>query len=250
VEARNYKEGPPLKPLFKALSAAALVIGSAMPVHAVGPIAANDTVQDLWDQWGEIFYVVPEKQRATRFEAFMPRVKALVAQRPGQADPLILEAIVLCTYAASDVGLGALNKVSQARDLLVKSIGIDPKARSGAAYITLGNLYYRLPGWPISFGDEDQGRHYFEGALKLSPDGIDSNFFYGDYLLDRGEYEKALVYLEKADRAPIRSENRLSDLNVKKEIAKALASARERRNDKGVFFSRIVASVFGISEKQ
>ncbi|RYU62352.1 hypothetical protein EWI61_02345 [Methylolobus aquaticus] len=239
-----------MNPLLKVLAAMAFFLGGSIPSHAVGPAATSDTVQSLWNEWGEIFYVVPEKQRATRFEAFLPRVKALVAQHPGQADPLILEAIVLCTYAASDVGLGALSKVSQARDLLVKSIDIDPKARSGAAYITLGNLYYRLPGWPISFGDEDQGRHYFEAALKLSPDGIDSNFFYGDYLLDRGEYEKALAYLEKADRAPIRDENRLSDLNVKKEIAKALAAARERRNDKGSFFSRIVASVFGSAEKQ
>jgi tetratricopeptide (TPR) repeat protein len=223
---------------------AVLSMGS-VPVFAAALASAPATVQSLWDEWGEIFYVVPEKQRATRFEAFLPRVKDLVAQRPNQAEPLILEAIVLCTYAASDIGLGALRKVEQARALLLKSIDIDPKARSGAAYITLGNLYYRLPGWPISFGDEEQGRQYFEGALKLSPNGIDANFFYGDYLLDRREYDKALVFLEKADHAPIRDENRLSDLNVKKEVAKALVAARARKDDPSGFFSRIVSSVFG-----
>jgi tetratricopeptide (TPR) repeat protein len=209
------------------------------------PAPVAEAVQAMWDEWGEIFYVVTAKQRAARFESFLPKVKALVAQYPEQAEPLILEGIVLCTYAASDIGLGALSKVSQARDVLLKSITINPRARAGAAYITLGNLYYRLPGWPISFGDEEQGRQYMEGALKLSPNGIDSNFFYGDFLLDRGEYDKALIYLEKADRAPIRDENRLSDLNVKKEIGKALIAARERRDDKEGFFSRIVSSVFG-----
>lgn len=225
----------------------ALVVAGATHPEATATDPSRDAVQDLWDEWGDIFYVIPEKERAARFEALLPRVKALAAQHPDLAEPLILQGIVLCTYAASDPGLSALSKVSQARELLVTSIGINPKARSGAAYITLGNLYYRLPGWPISFGDEEQGRHYFESALKLSPNGIDANFFYGDYLLDQGEYDKALVYLDKADRAPIRPENRLSDLNVKKEVAKALVAARERRDDRGGFFSRIVATVFGSS---
>ncbi|MBM4200164.1 MAG: hypothetical protein FJ189_02630 [Gammaproteobacteria bacterium] len=236
-----------MNPLVRAFAILAFFTVLPLPAGAAGPSGSADTVQGLWDEWGQIFYVVPEKQRAARFEAFLPRVKALVTQHPDQADPLILEGIVLCTYAASDIGLGALSKVDQARKVLLKSIDLNPRARSGAAYITLGNLYYRLPGWPISFGDEEQGRQYFEGALKLSPNGIDSNFFYGDFLLDRGEYDKALVYLEKADRAPIRAENLLSDQNVKKEIAKALIAARERRDDKGGFFSRIVASVFGSS---
>lgn len=235
-----------MSPLSIVLAVVAFLAAGPSDVDA----AATDTssaVQRLWDEWGEIFYVVPEGQRAMRFETFLPHVKELVAQHPNQAEPLILEAIVLCTYAASDFGLGALRKVDEARALLLKSIDIDPRARSGAAYITLGNLYYRLPGWPISFGDEEQGRRYFEGALKLSPDGIDSNFFYGDYLLDRGVYDQALTFLEKADRAPIRAENRLSDLNVKKEVAKALIAARQRKEKGDGFFSRIVAAVFGSS---
>ena len=38
--------------------------------------------------------------------------------------------------------------------------------------------------------------------MSLNPNGIDSNFFYADFLIDKGEFEEAKAYLNKARKAP------------------------------------------------
>ena len=39
-------------------------------------------------------------------------------------------------------------------------------------------------------------------ALAIDPNGLDANYFYGDYLLDQGDKAGARAYLQKALRAP------------------------------------------------
>jgi tetratricopeptide (TPR) repeat protein len=197
----------------------------------------HETVRRLEAEWEEIFYRLPEDQHRDKFKHLLERVHAVSVAYPREADPLILEAIVLCTYAGAEIGFGALVKVEKARQLLRQAIDIDPRAMEGSAYIALGNLYYRLPGWPISYGDDELARRYLESALRLFPDAIDANYFYGDFLLQQGEYDKALPYLEKAEKAPIRSNMALSDAKLKEEVRKALVTAREKRDGGGDFFS-------------
>lgn len=198
------------------------------------------TIQRLQDEWAVIFYTLPEDQHAAKFKDLLGRVHAVTEKNPKHPDPLILEGIVLCTYAGAEIGLSALTKVERARTLFEKAIAIDPKAMEASAYIALGNLYHRLPGWPISYGDDDIAKPYFEAALKLYPDAIDSNYFYGDFLLSQDEYDKALPYLEKADRAPVRAGMQISDLKLKEEITKALADARTKNDNRTDFFTQIM----------
>jgi Tfp pilus assembly protein PilF len=73
--------------------------------------------------------------------------------------------------------------------------------------------------------------------VKLYPDAIDTNYFYGDFLLAEGDYTEAQAHLEKAHRAPIRPTLRISDAKVKQEAAEALANARARKPARSDFFS-------------
>lgn len=203
---------------------------------------ALPAVRQLENEWATIFYALPSQQHADRFRALLPRVQALAAQFPRAAEPRILEAIVLCTYAGADVGFSSLAKLERARDLLTQAIDIDPKAMEGSAYISLGNLYYRLPGWPISFGDDEAAETYLEAAHRLFPKNIDTNYFYGDYLLSQGEPKKALPYLEAAAQAPIRPHMELNDRKLKEEVEKSLNAAREKRSVGGDFFSGFMPS--------
>ena len=198
----------------------------------------EETAQALDDEWAEIFYRLPENQQADKFKALLPRIRALKAQNPRRAEPLILEAVTLCTLAAADWGLSSLSRAEEAKELLLQAIAIDAKAMDGTALITLGSLYYRLPGWPISFGDDALAQQYLEEAVKLFPDGLDSNYFLGDYWLGEEEYDKAVVYLEKADKLPVRLYHEISDLKVKAEAAKALQAARRRDSGRADFFSQ------------
>ncbi len=221
--------------IMKALIVALVLL---RPVSAETDAPFEETIRQLDHEWAVIYYQMPEDQQAAHLKPLLARAKAASARYAGRAEPLIMEAIILCTYAGADWGLSSLSKVEDARELLQRAIHIDPTARDAAAYITLGSLYHQLPGWPLSFGDDKAARRYLEAAVKLRPDNMDSNFFYGDFLLNQGEYEAAIHYLEKADRAPVRPDQTLSDLKIKEEVKQALANARKQRSDQPSLFSR------------
>jgi len=213
----------------------------------IGTAAAQTPpeVQQIQDEWAEVFYKLPSRQQVAPFKALLERTQALRERYPDRAEPLVMEAIILCTLAASDWGFDSLSRLQDARELLIQSIDRNPRAMEGTAFITLGNLYFRLPGWPISYGDDELALHYLESAAKMFPDAIDVNFFLGDYWLHEGEYEKALSYLQKADQAPVRPGQRLSDEKLKEELQASLEAARKRSGSHGDFFSSLLPSTLG-----
>ncbi len=217
----------------------AVLCGLFLATAAWGEPTFEETARSLNNEWSEIFYLLPSDQQAEKYKALLPRIRAFKAQYPTRAEPLILEAVTLCTLAAADWGFSSLSRIGEARELLEKSIDLDPKAMEGTAFITLGNLYYRLPGWPISFGDDDQARQYLEMAVRLYPNAVDANYFLGDYWLGEDNFDKALIYLEHAEKAPLRPHQLLSDTRVKGEAGKALKAARKHDNGRNDFFSQI-----------
>lgn len=176
------------------------------------------------EQWATIQYSIPEKSKQAEFEKLDKQLKALADSNPTRAEPLIWRGIVLSTWAGAKGGLGALGLVKDAKAQFEKSIAMNPDALGGSAYTSLGSLYYQVPGWPIAFGDDDKARELLEKALKINPEGIDSNYFYGDYWLSKGEFEKARQYLTKAQQAekrplrPLADAGRQSDINTRLEM--------------------------------
>ncbi len=71
-------------------------------------------------------------------------------------------------------------------------------ALQGSAYTSLGALYYQVPGWPIAFGNDKKARQLLDKAILVNPGGLDSNYFYGDFLVHEKQYERASVVLNKA----------------------------------------------------
>ncbi|MCK7498772.1 MAG: hypothetical protein MZW92_55455 [Comamonadaceae bacterium] len=52
-------------------------------------------------------------------------------------------------------------------------------------------LYYKVPGWPIGFGDKAKAKELLQKALAINPQGIDANYFYGEYLVETGKPAEA-----------------------------------------------------------
>ncbi len=198
--------------------------------------------RSLQSEWATVFYEAPRNQRAPKYRDLLSRVRTLESLHPDRAEPMIVEAIILCTYSAAALGLDTLDMLEQARTLLQKAIDLDPPALDAAAYVTLGNLYRRLPGWPILYGDRKLARQYFESGVKLYPDAIDTNYFYGDYLLDEGDTAGARTYLEKASHAPIRPSLKISDEHLKKETGQTLADLKTGKSSRSDFFSLFTPS--------
>ena len=76
----------------------------------------------------------------------------------------------------------------EARGNLEAALKLDPTALDGSAYTSLGTLYYKVPGFPVGFGDDDKAGKLLQKALKLNPNGIDPNYFYAEYLFEQGRY--------------------------------------------------------------
>jgi tetratricopeptide (TPR) repeat protein len=159
-------------------------------------------------------------------------VKADVAlnNNPTSADILIWRGIIKSSFAGVKGGLGALSLIKESKQDLEKALDINDKALSGSAYTSLGVLYFKAPGWPISFGDDKEAEKLLQTALQINQDGIDSNFFYAEFLRDQGDLVNAKVYLEKAKRAPARSNRPVADKGRQEDIAKALLEVKDALN--------------------
>lgn len=198
---------------------------------AQNSIAADDVtpvVKELQDQWAIIKYQTPKKEREKAFEALANTAHARNQAHPNRAELLVWEAIILSTYAGEKGGLGALGLVKDAKALLETAEKIDASVLNGSVYTSLGSLYYQVPGWPIGFGDDDKAEQYLKKALQISQDDIDANYFYGDYLLQDGQYREAVKVFEKALNAPPRTGRDLADAGRKEEIKAALGKAKSK----------------------
>ena len=180
----------------------------AMPLWAQDMQAELAQIQQ---RWAQIQYQLPEDDKEKAFEALAKEAETFVADYPGRAEPLIWQGIVLSTYAGAKGGLGALGLVKEARASLEAALKIAPEALDGSAYTSLGSLYYQVPGWPLGFGDDEMARKYLQKSLAINPDGIDANYFFGDFLAEQDEPQRARVYLEKVLAAPARPGREVAD---------------------------------------
>ncbi|MDR3395011.1 MAG: tetratricopeptide repeat protein [Parasulfuritortus sp.] len=200
------------------------------------PVFANDAALDqsileAQHQWERINYEMPADQKAPAFEALAKQEAALVQRYPNRAEPLIWHGIILSSLAGAKGGLGALGLAKEARDNLLASEKIDPTAMLGSADTSLGTLYFKVPGWPIGFGDDDKAEAYLKQALQINPNGIDPNYFYADFLYGKKRYPEAMQALEKAMAAAPRPNRPLADKGRRQEIQALMTKVREKAGD-------------------
>ncbi len=184
----------------------------------------DETVHMLQKEWAIANYKTSDDAVEEAFEKLTIKAQEAVKAFPDKAEPLIWNAIIVSSDAGKNGGLSALGKVKEARKLLQAAEKIDASALNGSVYTSLGSLYYQVPGWPIGFGDDDEAEKYLKKALEANPDGIDSNYFYADFMLDQGNKDAAKKYFEKALKASARPARPVADEGRRAEIAEKLKS--------------------------
>lgn len=186
----------------------------------------DEDVGQLQRLWAEIKYQRPENEQEKAFAELAKNAEAVRGKHAGRAEAQIWYGIVVASYAGARGGLGALSLAKEAKKAFEQALDLDAKALDGSAYTSLASLYYQVPGWPIGFGSDDKARQLLDKALAMNPDGIDPNFFLGDFLYRKGDYEGARRALSRALKAPARPGRALADEGRRKEIEALLAAMR------------------------
>jgi len=181
----------------------------------------QDRVSKIEASWVDTTRADPEHKNI--FLQLAEDISEVVIAFPSQAEPLILKSAILLTMAEDASSFVALGLVKQAKALLSKAIDIDPEAREGSALVTMGVLYYKVPAWPIAFGDDNEAEAYLLKALEVNPDGVASNYFYAEFLLEQGKDAQAVSYLNKAIGAKIDRKHASFKIKVRQK-AKAKAA--------------------------
>ena len=205
-----------------ALTCAAL---AAAPLARAG---VEDEVRALQGEWEQIKYRKAGAEQEKAYKALAETAAGVRSKYADRAEPEIWYGIIVASYAGAKGGLGALSLAKDAKAALEHALELDPKALSGSAYTSLGSLYYQVPGWPIGFGNDGKARELLDKALALNPDGIDPNFFLGDFLYRQRDYDGARKALERAMKAPVRPDRPLADEGRRAEIKELLAKIAGR----------------------
>lgn len=192
--------------------------------------AGSQHLSAIQQRWAQIQYQMPEAQRAAAFEKLAGDAETFTREQPQAAEAWIWNGIVTSSWAGATGGLGALGKVKAARASLEKALALDSNALQGSAYTSLGALYDRVPGWPIGFGDSDKADELLRKALRLNPEGIDSNYFWGDHLYRQGHYVEARAALQKALQAQPRPGSEVADQGRRGEIDALLKTIKDKQD--------------------
>jgi len=192
-----------------------------------GPDAAR--VQASWDQ---INFGSSGDARQEAMLELVEECEELTAARQDDAELLTWCGIANSSYAGMASALSAMKYAKAARADLENAIEINPAVLSGSAQTSLGTLYAKVPGWPIGFGDDDKAEKLLLQGLEANPDGMPSNFFYADFLVENDQPSEAMKHLEKALSAPPRANRPLADKGRTLEIKAMMAQLEQTAGGK------------------
>lgn len=213
--------------VFKQLSTVLVSLLAVVSVSAYASV--EEDVLRLQQEWEKVKYLSPANQHEKGFEVLIKEAEKMSAKYPTRAETMIWYGIIESSYAGAKGGLGALGHVKNAKKNFEKALEINPNALDGSAYTSLGSLYYQVPGWPIGFGDDKKAAEFLKKGLSINPDGIDPNYFLGDFLFRSGDLAGAEKSLRKALQAPNRAGRQVADEGRRKEINQLLEKIAEKR---------------------
>lgn len=221
--------------IIKLLALATFVLITTSNVIA----SSIDEVVQLQKSWAEANYTLKDQAQITAFETLIQQADEAVMANTDSVEVLIWQGVIKASYAGVKAsyggvkgGLGALSLAKSAKADFEKALKMDDTALQGASYTNLGVLYYKVPGWPIGFGDDDKAKLYLEKALAIDSAGIENNYFYADYLIDQRQYAQAEAYLLKAQHAAARPNRTLADKGRQTKITTALQNIKLQLNNK------------------
>ncbi len=211
--------------LLANFSVCLLVAFLLMPSAWATPEPDNGLLE-IQRTWAEIKYQMPQSERKHAYKALVKKSESFRQRYPDNTEAITWASIVLINYAGEVRGIKALNMVKRAQRMLKSAEKTDSKQAYSLLYAVLGHLYFKVPGWPIGFGDHAKAERYLNQALRITPDALDANYFMGDYLLRKKRYRQAIIHLRRAIQAPARALQPIADAGRKADALKLLQQVK------------------------
>ncbi len=210
-----------------------LIFTAPTDIFAASNPAMRSDILRLSRDWERIKFEVDgldeqEKQMA----ALAEQASALAKKYQNAPEVVIWVGIIISEQASmaneNSSPIKALRMAMAARDVLEQVEKSDPVADDAGAPTSLGVLYYRVPGFPLGFGDKAKARKYLQEAVKNAPNGLDANYFYGDFLFQQGEYPEAGQVLRRALTLPAHPDRPIWDKSRRLVIQELLAKMEKQ----------------------
>jgi tetratricopeptide (TPR) repeat protein len=201
---------------------------SAQLATAEGSVFDNEllSIQRAFDYAN--FSGLSKSERKRAFGELVESAADFSARYSSRVEAVAWNGIVLSTYAGEVSALSAMKYAKAARTALHDAEAMAPMALDGGIYASLGALYSKVPGGMVGFGDDELAASYFAKALEIDPDNIDSNFFYGEFLIEQEQYDRAITVLQRALAAPAVASRPLFDAGRRETIRDLLESAKQQ----------------------
>ena len=189
-----------------------------------------DSVEGLRSFLDIINFDLKDKKKLSALKRLINHTEALVKldKNKDNAGLLMMAGFFNAQYAGAIGGFSALKYAKASRKHLRKSVELDPSFYESAAHVVLGSLYAQVPRWPIAYGSKRKAIFHYQAALTLAPNGIDSNFTYGQFLLSQKKYAEAKPYFEKAKLATPRPDRPKADTVLKQKADVFLAQIKQQ----------------------
>jgi len=205
---------------------------SSSGVRAAGNQQLNADILRLSLDWEHIKFQVENLDEQERQLAVLAEHAADIARRYPTAPEAMIWLGIVNSEQASIAGQNgspfkALGFANRARDILEKVEKADPKTMDAGAPTSLGVLYYRVPRFPIGFGDKGKARKMLQEAISNAPNGLDANYFYGDFLYEQQEYPEAIKVLKRALTLPGHPDRPIWDRSRRLVIQELLAKMQK-----------------------
>jgi hypothetical protein len=156
--------------VLPALFGVALACSAHGPAFASNNKAMDADIHSVELQWEHIkFEEDGSPNQFAHIDALANYAASLVQKYPGRPEPLIWEGIVISEEAGMANTLSAMGYAKKAKSILEEAYQKDPAAVDAGAPTSLGVLYYRVPGFPFGFGDNDKARQLLSQAVSLAP---------------------------------------------------------------------------------
>ncbi len=186
------------------------------------PVWAEASLTEIQQRWDETNFVLNGDAQEQAFEQLLGAADAYKQAHADEASAWIWSGIIRSSYAGARGGLGALKLAKAAKTDFETALELDEAAMAGSALSSLGTLYSSVPGWPIGFGNDKKAEQFLLRGLEIDPQGLESNFFYAEYLRAEKRVGEARQRYELALSAAPRPGRKVADMGRKQQIENIL----------------------------